>query len=261
MKNIKYIVIVLFLFTLLSFGGNGTDSHKLFSDILKDYVRNGLVDYNSLQKDNRLEKYLDELAGINPDKIENNQDRLAFWINAYNAYTLKIIVDNYPIESIEELHSGGKIIGHVMKTTIWDKDIIVINGEETNLNHIEHEIIREEFDEPRIHFVLVCASIGCPGLRNEAFEGYKIENQLHEQSSEFFNDLSKNRFNLVSRSAELSKILSWYDTDFGDSEKEILEFVATYLPEKHREDLLKNGEEWEIDYLDYDWSLNDLKKK
>ncbi len=110
-----------------------------------------------------------------PQKIVNEKNRLAFWINAYNAFTLKFIIDEYPVESINDLHWGGLYLGSLLGTTIWDDEKIVINGTELSLNNIEHDIIRKKFNEERIHFALVCASISCPPLLNEAYEGYKLD--------------------------------------------------------------------------------------
>ena len=128
------------------------------------------------------------------------------------------------------------------------------------LNEIEHEIIRKKFKEPRIHFALVCASISCPPLRNEAYEGYKLNEQLEDQAKLFFNDRTKNKFDLKNRTAFLSKILDWYDNDFGNNDEEVLLFIAKYLPEKLSKDIQENTEEWDIDYLPYNWDLNEIKK-
>jgi len=253
---------LLVLLSLISiYPTAGQEKHSLFSEILQDYVHNGLVDYSNLKNDTRLDEYLTDLSIANPDTIKNKNDRLAFWINAYNAYTLKIIADEYPIESINELHTGGLIIGHILGATVWDKDIVTINNKKVSLNFIEHGVIRKKFNEPRIHFALVCASISCPNLRAEAFEGFKLDQQLFEESKKFFNDKTKNEFNVSEKEVELSKIMDWYDDDFGGNEKEILVFISKYLSEELAGKILQNPEAWNISYKSYNWDLNDHFKQ
>ena len=249
----------LFIISRVVFMQNKEVSHDLFGNVLKDNVKNGLVNYQNLQSDKKLDEYIDYISKINPSEIVKESDRLAFWINAYNAFTLKIIVDNYPVESINDLNSGGRAIAHVLGTTVWDKDLVTINNEPTNLNYIEHDVIRKEFSEPRIHFALVCAAVSCPPLRNEAYEGYKLNEQLENQAGIFFNDESKNSFDIKTRTAYLSKILDWYDDDFGDSDKEILLYVSQFLDKNLSESIKNNVDDWNIEYNDYNWDLNEIK--
>ena len=138
--------------------------HRLFSELLSTYVHDGIVNYKKLKSDKRLAEYIGWLSKADPDALPNEKEQLAFWINAYNAYTLKIICDNYPVESINDLHTGGLVIGSVLKTTVWDKKFVVVNGNTMTLNTIEHEIVRPKFNDPRGHFALVCASKSCPQL-------------------------------------------------------------------------------------------------
>ncbi len=256
--NIKLILILIF--SLTASITNAKKKHELFTAILQQYVHNGLVNYSALKTDKQLNEYVEMLNNINPDTIADKNDRLAFWINAYNAFTLKVITDNYPVKSINELHTGGRILGHVLGTTVWHKEIFKVNGKSISLNNIEHDIIRKKFKEPRIHFALVCGALSCPPLRNEAYEGAELERQLDDQAKLFFNDSTKNKFNLKTRTAELSKIMDWYESDFGNSDEEILMFISPYLPEEIARDIKENAEKWEIDYLDYDWGLNEEKE-
>ena len=177
----------------------------------------------------------------------------------YNAFTLKFIIDEYPVESINDLHWGGLYLGTLLGSTIWDDYRIVISGTELSLNNIEHDIIRKKFNEERIHFALVCASISCPSLLNEAYEGYKLDNQLNEQAKLFFNDVTKNKFDKKTRTASLSKILSWYENDFGENEQEILNYVSRFLDKEIAEDIKNNLSKWNIKYLSYNWDLNEYK--
>lgn len=253
---------VLILFILLNTAGmaQNVERHALFTNLLKDVVEAGSVNYKALKKESRLNEYVLMISEVNPDTIKGEENALAFWINAYNVFTLKVIVDNYPIESINELHAGGRIIGHIIKRTVWDKEFFSINSKVISLNEIEHEIIREEFNEPRIHFALVCAAVSCPKLRNEAYEGFKLEEQLEDQARVFLSAKEKNYFILSERKAYLSKSFDWYGDDFGNNNSEIVKFTAKYLPKNIREDLSLNAGEWEIEYLPYDWILNDYSK-
>lgn len=256
MRKIQIVVIVLFLLSLhVSGQTNGT--YSLYSSLLKEYVSNGSVRYKELRNDKRLEECIAQFSQINPETISTQQAKLAFWLNVYNAYTLKIVCDNYPIESINDLHWGGLFIGTILGKTIWDKDLITINGAHLSLNTIEHEIIRPTFKEPRIHFALVCAARGCPPLRNEAYTADSLEAQLEVQTRLFLNDASKNSFDTTTHQATISKIFSWYSEDFGDADEKVLEYIAKYLPTEIAENIRKNIEEWDIDYGDYDWRLNE----
>ncbi len=253
-KSGFYLLLILVAFNFVS----GQEQHKLFTGILQKYVRNGLVDYAGLKSGSILNGYMDFLNKTDPDTISGRNEKLAFWINAYNAFTLKVITDHYPVKSINDLHTGGRYLSHVFGTTIWHKKIFKINGKEISLNTIEHEIIRKEFSEPGIHFALVCAAVSCPPLRNEAYEGFKLAKQLNDQAKIFFNDSSKNKFDMKTRTAWLSKIMDWYDDDFGNSNEEILLYISKFLPAKLAQDIRDNTPEWEINYFPYNWDLNDL---
>ncbi len=259
MQIVKALILLLMLTFMGANAQNKTEHHNLFTQILQDYVKSGLVNYEKLKEDKRLDKYIKQLAETNPDEFENREDKMAFWINAYNAYTLKFIVDEYPVESINDLHWGGLYLGSALGTTVWDDEKVVINGREISLNDIEHNILRKEFKDNRIHFAVVCASLSCPPLRNESFEGFKLEEQLFDQAVKFFNDKTRNRFDMKNRTAYLSKILDWYDDDFGNSEQEILLYVLQYLSKQVADDIRKNIDEWKVAYLSYNWDLNNPK--
>ncbi len=247
------LALTLLLFSTSLFA----DSHTLFTDLLQKYVKDGHVQYSALCKDSTLAAYTMQLAQTNPASISDPREELAFWINAYNAFTLKVICDHYPVKSINELHTGGLIIGTVIKGTIWDKKFFKINGEEMSLNHIEHEIVRKKFHDPRAHFALVCASTSCPPLRSEAYEGSKLDQQLDDQARIFFADKNRNFFEPDRKTAHLSKILDWYSKDFGASKPEILLFVARFLPDDLAAAIKNNPADWKIAYTDYDWELNE----
>jgi hypothetical protein len=230
---------------------------SLYTEVLGQYVSSGKVNYRELCKDKRLQEYIAQLSAQDPSRITGRNAKLAFWINAYNAYTLKVICDHYPIKSINELHSGGPIIGRVLNQTIWDKDFVVIGGRKMTLNRIEHEIIRKEFKDPRAHFALVCASKSCPSLRPEAFEGDRLEDQLNDQTRIFFSETNKNSFETENRRAHLSKILDWYAKDFGKNDAEVLLFVSKFVPAASASAIREAPQKWKIEYTHYDWSLNE----
>lgn len=246
----------MLLLLLLSINFNA-QQHSKFTEVLKVVVKNGLVNYKLLRNNNVFNEYLSQLSETNPDTL-NEKGKLAFWINAYNAFTLEIIVENYPVESILDLHTGGKIIGYLLGKTVWDKEFIEINGKKYNLNNIEHKILRK-MNEPRIHFAIVCASISCPALRNEAFEAEKLETQLEEQTRLFLNDTSRNSFDLKNRQAKISEIFNWFEEDFGNSDENILKLIANYIPENISKDIKSNISKWDISYNDYNWDLNEIK--
>jgi len=228
-----------------------------YTTVLQTYVHDGRVNYLGLCKAPEFPKYIDQLSAIDPAQFKNSKDELAFWINAYNAFTLKVICDHYPVKSINELHTGGLYIGTLIHGTIWDKKFFSIHGQEMSLNQVEHQIIRKRFKEPRAHFALVCASKSCPALRSEAYDGAKLDQQLNDQAKQFFSDSKKNFFEVNRRVAHLSKILDWYSGDFGASKKEILLFVASFAPSEAAADIKANPDDWKIQYTDYDWSLNE----
>lgn len=231
------------------------ESHRLFTEILTDHVKDGMANYRALCKDARLGQYTQQLARSNPDRIASDKERLAFWVNAYNAYTLKIICDNYPLKSIQDLNPRG--LRKAFAKTVWDKPLVTVNNRPTTLNTIEHKIIRARFKDPRIHFALVCAANSCPPLRSEAYEGDKLDAQLDDQGRKFVTEASKNSYNTATKTAEISKIFSWFAQDFGGSNTEVLRFIARFLPENAAQKIKADPGAWTIRYKNYDWSLNE----
>lgn len=252
----KILLIITAMLVIIS-GQTHSQQHKLLNSILSKYVKNGFVDYKSLKSDKRLNDYLNQIKNTKSDRLNLNE-KFAFWINAYNAFTLQVICENYPIESINELHTGGRIIGHILGKTVWDKEFITINDKKFSFNDIEHKILRK-MNEPRIHFAIVCASISCPALSNEAFEAERINEQLQAQAIEFINDKSRNSFDTKNRKAYLSKIFDWFDEDFGDSEEEVLIYISQFLSDNIRNDIKNNISKWKISYNEYNWNLNEIK--
>ncbi|MDB4385296.1 DUF547 domain-containing protein [Opitutaceae bacterium] len=260
MNLLRYTRSVAGAFLLLALAGyvkgDGAD-HELFSVVLHDAVADGLVDYEALRDESRLDQYLDQLDQTDPTQYATEVERLALWINAYNAYTLKLVADDYPIKSIHDLGTGGRIIGWLLNRSPWDIRFARVGGKEYTLNEIEHEILRVRFDEPRIHFAIVCAAVSCPPLRSEAYFPERLEVQLNEQAKSFLNDSRSNRFDRTEKDAELSPIFSWFKKDFGGSDESILRFIVPFLDEKTATTIRRDGFEWDVSSTHYDWSLND----
>lgn len=237
------------------------EAQATYGALLADYVRDGWVDYGSLREDPRLPQYIEHLSRFDYGALDSRDDVLAHLINAYNAYTLQVICENYPVDSINDLHFGGLYVGTVLNKTVWDKEFVVLGGEEMSLNHLEHEIIRKDFGDARIHFALVCAAVSCPVLRAEAYTGDRLSDQLDEQGRRFFSNAAKNRFDADSRRAYLSKILDWYADDFGGSDPDVLTYVARFLEEPLARSIRENAAEWRVSYTEYDWALNDTARR
>ncbi len=257
----KSFYISLMAFILMTIGftpiASAEEKHSLFTGVLKDYVREGLVDYKNLCKDERLDQYLKQVSDTDPTPLLK-YDSMAFWINAYNVFTLDLICQNYPIKSINQLHSGGLIFGGVIGKTAWDKPFITINEKIYSLGQIEHKILRPQYKDPRIHFALVCAARSCPPLRSEAYEGFRLSDQLNDQGKIFLiNRADLNSFDLDHNIANLSSIFSWFLKDFGKNSKQLLEYLSVYLPDNVSADIKANLSGWKIKYNKYDWSLNE----
>lgn len=145
----KYTILAAVMVVIASVNLNppahASEQHAVFTEVLQAHVKNGWVNYQDLCSDQRLQKYIDQLAATDPEMLSSREEKLAFWINVYNAYTLKIICDNYPLKSISDLHTGGLIFGSVLKSTVWHKKLVTVNNELTSLDHVEHKIIRPVF--------------------------------------------------------------------------------------------------------------------
>ncbi len=245
MKLIKFITVLVSFGLSFSSVANEHLTHKGWNTLLNKHVDEaGNVDYKGFKSEEKaLNEYLTVLSKNHPDNSWKRNDRLAFWINAYNAFTVKLIVKNYPVKSIKDL--GGSIY---KVNTPWDIKFIKIGEEVYDLNNIEHGMIRKEFSDPRIHFAVNCASVSCPKLRNEAYVGTTIEQQLEDQAKYFINNKVKNQIKSTKK-AKLSKIFRWYKGDFTSSGMSIVEYINQYADVKLEADA-------KIEFLDYDWDLN-----
>lgn len=210
--------------------------HGKWDDLLKQYVDgDGNVNYASFKKNEaKLDDYLRDLSQNVPSISSSKDEKLAFYINLYNAATVKLIVDHYPVKSIKDI--PGR----------WKKKWIALGDKLVSLNYIEHQVLRK-MDEPRIHFAINCASYSCPKLLNMAFTAQSMERLLSKTAIDFVNDKKRNRFE--NGKAHLSKIFKWYKGDFTENAA-LLEYINTYLDNPTHKDT-------DVEYLDYDWSLND----
>lgn len=227
--------------------------HSPWSKLLAKHVdEKGLVGYRKWKASKAdmktLDDYLEHLSYASFTKEAKKEVKLAYWINAYNAVTVHGILREYPTTSIR--NHTARVFGY----NIWDDLQLHVADKQYSLNQIEHEILRK-LDEPRIHFAIVCASIGCPRLLKEAYEPARLEQQLTENAKHFFADKQKFRVDLQQRTIYVSPILDWFEEDFGESSAEQMKRVAPWVPEQARE--LAASETAEVEYLEYDWGLND----
>ncbi|WP_266362389.1 DUF547 domain-containing protein [Tellurirhabdus rosea] len=244
----RYLVLFCVLFlTAFAPAARADVDHSIFDALLKKYVNErGMVNYKGFKKDEKeLRRYLDLLSKNPPKAGWSADEKLAYWINAYNAFTIQLILDHYPVKSIKDI---GTLIQIPYVNTPWDIEFIRIGGKKYDLNNIEHDIIRKEFNDPRIHFALVCAAKSCPKLRNEAFVAARLNRQLDEQGRDFLNNPAKNA--ITARQASLSKILDWYAGDFKKNGQTVVSWVNRYSN-------VKINSETDLSYQTYDWSLNE----
>lgn len=245
--------------------------HKIWDQILKQSVHPGSdgnasrVDYKYLKENpGQLNGYLKSLSQVTNNEFStwtDNQQK-AFLINAYNAFTVQLILTHYPdIKSIKDL--GSFFISP------WKKSFFILLGQSRSLDDVEHGMLRRPgvYDDPYIHFAVVCASIACPALRNRAFTADNVEQQLKDAVLRFLSDKTRNRFNSVNKKLEVSKIFDWYEEDFTrgyrdlNSINDLFARYAIQLTDKQNFQQLIRQKKVKIGFLDYDWRLNDLDKK
>ena len=242
----RYFLLLIFFILNVGLSAQSIVSHDLFTEILQQYVNeDGWVDYRGLGENRKkLDDYLSILKRNHPEENWDREMKLAYWINAYNAFTLHLILEKYPIESIKDIGSWIQI---PFVNTPWDIKFIEIEDNVYDLNNIEHDILRKDFDEPRIHFAIVCASYSCPRLNRTAYTAERIEQQLEAAAYDFLNDPRKNK--LSTTAPQISKIFSWFGGDFKKGSS-LIEFVNRYAD-------MQIDKDADISYLDYNWALND----
>jgi len=243
----RFCYAIALLVSLLSGPAWGQVDHSAYDRLLKKYVNDrGLVNYKGFKSEEKaFNAYLDKLSQTPPASSWSKDDQIAYWINAYNAYTIRLILNHYPVKSIKDIGSRIKI---PFVTTPWAAKFITIGGESMSLDNIEHGTLRKKFDDPLIHFALVCASISCPKLRNEAYTASKLDAQLDDQGRDFINNPSKNK--LAAGEAQLSKYFDWYKGDWNKGGQSVIKWVNRYAT-------TPITEKTKINYLTYDWNLNE----
>ncbi|ESA36787.1 putative conserved secreted protein [Leptolyngbya sp. Heron Island J] len=236
--------------------------YSIYDDVLSTYVDDsGWVNYADLQASRQqLDTFNNGLASVDDATLGgwSEEEQIAFWINAYNSLTLKSIIDQTPIKpSIKDI------------TGVWRLRKHPINETEKTLNNIEHDVLRVDFDEPRLHAAIVCAAISCPPLRNEAFNGENLDAQLDEQVVQWLARPDGLKIDKEAGEVKVSKIFSWFGGDWIPSygvesgftgskeEQAVLNFISEYVSEEDRA-YLEAGE-YKLSYFNYDWSLNDQK--
>ncbi|MBT5855133.1 DUF547 domain-containing protein [bacterium] len=225
---------------------------KIWTAILKDNVSRGvkndvsmtLLDYKKVKMDPRFFKVLEGLTTYDPSQLKYSKEKLAFWINAYNIAAVKVVKERYPMESIKDIST--------FVTPVWDKEAITIGGKIYTLGDIEHKVLRP-IGMPLIHVAIVCASVSCPDLRNEAYRARDLNRQLQSQLKRFLDNPKKGMVvNHRRRTVKLSLIFKWFAEDF-----EQYGGVLPFLSNSYDRDISR----YRIEYLPYDWSLNDIVPK
>lgn len=245
------ILLVGFAFSLgasflycLPVAAADTIDHAVFGDLLSKYVKNGRVDYAGFKADQvKLDQYLSSLEKIDPETLTRNE-QFAFYINAYNAWTIKLVLTGYPgLKSIKDL-------GSILQSP-WSKEFVRINGKTLTLDDIEQKILRPRFKDPRVHFAINCASKSCPPLNSEPYRGATLDAQLDKATRDFVNG-SKN-YRLDGDSLWISSIFKWYAEDFNNDPAG---FCLKYAEASLKQALDERDKRLQVKYLDYDWSLN-----
>lgn len=251
----KFIILMLIL--ALAYGivltvsaSEMDDPDSIFDVILNRYVsQDGLVNYKGLKEDKEFMRYIEYLSNTDPDTLPSDKHRLAFWINAYNAFVLKGVLEEYPIKSVLD-------VGWLPHSFFIRKKFKTFGGWIT-LRVLENDKLREAFSEPRIHFAINCASMSCPKLLTEAYRAERLEQQLEAQAVSFINNRRKNYLDKENNILFLSSIFKWYEGDFIKNGGKLEDYVARYLNPDDAEIVTTN--DVTIEYLDYDWSLNEQK--
>jgi hypothetical protein len=264
MRSLFFLCLLLWAGLVQAFD----HAHGTWNSLLERHVvlisegRASQLDYAGMLRDRAaLQAYLQGLSAVELTTYQawSREQRLAFLINAYNAFTVELVLRGYPgIESIKDLGS--------LFRSAWKRRFFSLLGEQRHLDNLEHDLIRAPgvFDEPRIHFAVNCASIGCPMLREEAYVADQLDSQLEDATRRFLADPARNRFDAASARLQVSKIFDWYGDDFvnatsgGSGIKSYFAAYATLLSQAPEvRSRLRSGD-FRMEFLDYDWGLNSV---
>jgi hypothetical protein len=237
-------------------GPQGFDhEHAAWTDLLRDHVHDGLVEYRRLKAEGAgaLDSYLRQLSSVPAAEHDTwtREQQLAYWINVYNAFTVRLVLDHHPLRSIRSI---GVLPGSAFRKGFIPMK--TLRGRKLSLDDVEHEILRREFDEPRIHFAIVCASRSCPALRHEAYRARDLESQLEDAAVRFVRDPHRNRFDAGARTFHASEIFKWFREDFERGGGSLAAFLSRYA-DRPAAAALRSGDA-RIEFLEYDWSLNEV---
>jgi len=236
-------------------------SHALWTEVLAARVRGDGVEYQKLKADRaKLDEYLASLETVMPEEFAawKREQRFAFWINAYNAYTIRRVVDAYPIASVQDLADADK-------KSFWDQEFIPLGrlfpeagDRKLTLNDLENKILRPAFKDARVHVALNCASRGCPPLQDQAFVADKLERQLDQRVAKWLSNPAGIRYERDEKRLRVSKIFEWYRDDFVRDGDSVKSWIGSRAPEAERT-WIAAAEDLKIEYLDYSWKLNEAK--
>ncbi|MFC2091992.1 DUF547 domain-containing protein [Elusimicrobiota bacterium] len=282
MKKIIKITELAFLFILIFYvvhvkaqDRQYTLDYQSYGFILEKYVTSeGLIDYAAVSGNrSKLDEFLKTISEVTQEQYVswNKYDKIAFWINSYNAITLKTVIENYPINTKKNMEKQYPLDSMKQIPGAWKKTKHRILGKMLTLDRIKKDILRANFNEPRIHMALVSAAMSCPYLRRGPYIGDKLDMQLDDQAKIFFFDKQNFRIDKNNSVIYLSSIFKWYGADFlresqlpvdsglSKAERSIMSFVRKYLSDHEKEYI--SGAGYELRYLEFDWMLNDLKNK
>ena len=238
---IRYLALVTAVLSVLSLHAQKVD-HSSWSELLQKYVDPyGKVDYAGLKADeDKVDAYLEKLKNNAPDPKWKVDEQKAFWVNAYNAFTIKLVLKHYPLKSIMDIKEDGK--------DAWHIPFIELGGKLYTLDYIEKTMLLGQFNDPRIHFAINCSAKSCPPLRNKAYTSENIDIELRLAARTFIND---ERFNILSKNhLQVSKIFEWYEKDFLQEEESVQVYLDKNTPH------LEISKGASLNYLNYNWDLN-----
>jgi hypothetical protein len=229
-----------------------TVDHSRFDGLLRRHVAKGMVDYDAFAASPEFRAYLDALAATVPDRLPM-PERLAYWINVYNAYTIRLVTEHKERRSIRNIN---KSLGFLKLKGPWRQPIVKAGGRTYTLTDVEQVILRRQFREPRFHFALACAAMGCPTLRRDAYTGEKLNAQLNDQARTFLLlSPEKNRVDVANRTVYWSMLFDYYRDDFGGSNAAIGRYIAQFYPPGPERELLLSGQ-FKTEQTVFDWTLN-----
>jgi hypothetical protein len=261
--ELRLIALIALIFTSGAMAQPFDHAHASWTVLLQKHVvlldggKASQVRYGGFQQDRAaLKGYLQSLASVTPPDFDawTKAQRMAFLINAYNAFTIEKILTRYP--DIKSIWDFGKIFGNPFRDRFF-----TLLGQKASLDQIEHETLRKPgaYDEPRVHFAVNCASIGCPMLREEAYVADRLDAQLEEQAVRFLSDRSRNRYDAASNTLEVSRIFDWFKEDWTSREQYFARYAALLADDAAHRKLIASGKAG-IRFLEYDWTLNDAKR-